>query len=238
MWRYIRGVRKFSLLIRRTYSSSSSFLFLITCTVGWSWSFIYIYRYGFLNRFRFTPTFPNQVYRFDPDTGDVRVVADQFVRSNGIAFNSDGSEVFMYVPLLLFRLLETYLDKFLIWYSTDTGLNAGFMGNNSTLPATMYVHYHQLYVHIAYLFRLFMFRYQYDVDSNSETFKNRRVFAYVDTGIADGVQLDTRGNVFAGTGDGVSVSLSSSSLSFAALFLSPPPFHYPFSCSFPFSKEN
>jgi len=71
--------------------------------------------YGFLNRFRPAPQLPNQVYRFDPDTGSLRVVADQFVRNNGIAFSGDGTEAFI----------------------TDTGLNAGFMGNNSTMPATM-----------------------------------------------------------------------------------------------------
>ena len=31
------------------------------------------------------------------------------------------------------------------------------------------------------------------------------MFAYVDTGIADGIQLDAAGNVYAGTGDGVQV---------------------------------
>jgi gluconolactonase len=52
-------------------------------------------RYGWLGHIRLTPQLPNQVYRFDPDTGSVRVVADQFVRNNGIAFNADGSEVFV-----------------------------------------------------------------------------------------------------------------------------------------------
>jgi sugar lactone lactonase YvrE len=36
---------------------------------------------------------------------------------------------------------------------------------------------------------------------------NRRVFAYVDTGVADGIQLDTQGNVYSGTGDGVQVRI-------------------------------
>jgi gluconolactonase len=38
---------------------------------------------------------PNQVYRFDPDTGTVRVVADGFDRPNGIAFTKDGKTAYM-----------------------------------------------------------------------------------------------------------------------------------------------
>lgn len=52
-------------------------------------------RYGFLNRFRPPPQLPNQVYRFDPDTGSLRVVADGFDRCNGIAFSVDGKTAFM-----------------------------------------------------------------------------------------------------------------------------------------------
>ncbi|TFK91302.1 D-lactonohydrolase-like protein [Polyporus arcularius HHB13444] len=118
--------------------------------------------YGFLNHFRPPPLLPNQVYRFDPDTGSVRVVADGFDRCNGIAFTPDGRTAFV----------------------TDTGANGGFLGNNQTDPATIYA---------------------FDVDAKSNAFKNRRVFAYVDTGIADGIQLDAAGNVYAGTGDGVQV---------------------------------
>lgn len=40
---------------------------------------------------------PNQVYRFDPDTAQVRVVADGFNRCNGIAFTQDGKTAYMYV---------------------------------------------------------------------------------------------------------------------------------------------
>ncbi len=39
--------------------------------------------------FRQRPKLPNQVYRFDPRTGDLRVVADGFGRPNGIAFSPD-----------------------------------------------------------------------------------------------------------------------------------------------------
>ncbi|KAJ6466874.1 calcium-dependent phosphotriesterase [Mycena sanguinolenta] len=118
--------------------------------------------YGWLNHFRPEPLMPNQVYRLDPDTGSVRVVATDFDRNNGIAFSGDGT----------------------IAYVTDTGANAGFLGINSTQPATIYA---------------------YDVDPTSQVFKNRRIFAFTDSGIPDGVQVDTAGNVYAGCGDGVEV---------------------------------
>ncbi|KAM5543968.1 hypothetical protein V8D89_002585 [Ganoderma adspersum] len=118
--------------------------------------------YGFLDRFRPTPLLPNQVYRLDPVTGSVRVVADGFVRCNGIAFSPDGSIAFV----------------------TDSGLHGGFLGFNQTTPATIYA---------------------YDVDPKTSAFVNRRVFAYVDTGVADGIQLDAAGNVYAGCGDGTQV---------------------------------
>lgn len=40
---------------------------------------------------------PNQVYRFDPSTGAVRVVATDFDKCNGIAFTPDGKTAFMCV---------------------------------------------------------------------------------------------------------------------------------------------
>ncbi|CDO76202.1 hypothetical protein BN946_scf184819.g2 [Trametes cinnabarina] len=102
------------------------------------------------------------VYRLDPNTKVVRVVADGFDRCNGIAFSSDGKTAFV----------------------SDTGANGGFLGNNQTEPATIYA---------------------FDVDPKTEAFTNRRVFAYVDTGIADGLQLDANDNLYAGCGDGVQV---------------------------------
>ncbi|KAI9821167.1 MAG: hypothetical protein M1827_003901 [Pycnora praestabilis] len=42
--------------------------------------------YGYEQGFRGRPQLPNQVYRYDPATGDIRVVADGFGRPNGIAF--------------------------------------------------------------------------------------------------------------------------------------------------------
>ncbi|PBK88987.1 D-lactonohydrolase-like protein [Armillaria gallica] len=119
-------------------------------------------KYGFLNHFRPAPQMPNQVYRFDPDTSVVRVVADGFDKCNGLAFSGDGNTA----------------------YVTDTGAVNGFFGNNQTEPATIYA---------------------FDVDPKSHAFMNRRVFAYVDSGIPDGIQVDTDGNVYSGCGDGVQV---------------------------------
>ncbi|KAJ6598463.1 calcium-dependent phosphotriesterase, partial [Mycena vulgaris] len=118
--------------------------------------------YGWLNHFRPEPLMPNQVYRLDPDTGAVRVVATDFDKCNGIAFTGDGKTA----------------------YIADTGASGGFLGNNQTEPATIYA---------------------FDVDSKTQVFKNRRVFAYADAGVPDGVQVDTDGNVYAGCGDGVQV---------------------------------
>lgn len=39
--------------------------------------------YGYLQEFRPRPGLPNQVYRFNPHTGAVTVVADEFVNCNG-----------------------------------------------------------------------------------------------------------------------------------------------------------
>ncbi|KAL8976283.1 MAG: hypothetical protein Q9205_007676, partial [Flavoplaca limonia] len=42
--------------------------------------------YGYEQGFRPKPQLPQHVYRFDPSTGDIRVVADGFGRPNGICF--------------------------------------------------------------------------------------------------------------------------------------------------------
>ncbi|KAF8326185.1 D-lactonohydrolase-like protein [Cantharellus anzutake] len=118
--------------------------------------------YGYMNRFRPLPLLPNQLYAFDPQTSTVRVIADQFEKCNGIAFDADGK----------------------IAYVSDTGAAIGFLGFNQTLPSTIYA---------------------YDVDPLKGTFGNRRVFAYSDAGIPDGIQVDIFGNVFSGCGDGVHV---------------------------------
>ena len=57
-------------------------------------------------------------------------------------------------------------------------------------------------------------RYAFDVepDRTTQTFLNRRVFAYVDTTIPDGFALDERGNVYVTSGDGVVVRYMLASL--------------------------
>ena len=62
--------------------------------------------YGFLNRFHSEPLMPNQVYRFDPVTRRVRVVATDFNRCNGIALSEDGKLAYMYVLFPFFQSLQ------------------------------------------------------------------------------------------------------------------------------------
>ncbi|KAH9476485.1 Lactonohydrolase oryL [Psilocybe cubensis] len=69
-------------------------------------------------------------------------------------------------------------------YVTDTGALSSLGSPDQTKTATIY---------------------KFDVDPISQVFVNRRVFAYADTGIPDGIELDAAGNVYAGCGDGVNV---------------------------------
>ncbi|KAL4890526.1 hypothetical protein BDV59DRAFT_209668 [Aspergillus ambiguus] len=72
--------------------------------------------YGYYQDFRPAPGLPNQVYRFNPDTGAVTVVADGFVHPNGFTFSPDGKHA----------------------YVADTGNNNGFYGIDLTKPASIY----------------------------------------------------------------------------------------------------
>ncbi|KAG6115910.1 hypothetical protein E4U13_002262 [Claviceps humidiphila] len=103
--------------------------------------------YGFEQGFRPKPRLPSQVYRFDPRTRSIRVVADGFGRPNGIAFSPDE------------RVL----------YVTDTHRFHGDGVVDDTHPSTM------------------------------------RVFAMVDAGVPDGIKCDVYGNVYSGSGDGISI---------------------------------
>lgn len=53
--------------------------------------------HGFFHQFRPEPLMRNNVYRFDPDTSAVRVVATDFNHPNGIAFTKDGKIAYVYV---------------------------------------------------------------------------------------------------------------------------------------------
>jgi gluconolactonase len=89
------------------------------------------------------------------------------------------------------------------WHiSTDTGVSGGFLGTNQTFPATMWV---SSTIIIATRFWSKSFSYQFDVDPQTQTFANRRVFAYSDSGVPDGIQLDTMGNVYSGCGEATHV---------------------------------
>lgn len=68
-------------------------------------------------------------------------------------------------------------------YATDTGPMKGFLPIDETRPAAVY---------------------RYDVEENG-TWSGKKIFAFVSPGIPDGVHCDTRGNVYAGCGDGIQV---------------------------------
>ena len=94
--------------------------------------------YGYLNRFRPEPLMPNQVYRLDPISRSVRVVATDFDRCNGIALTQDGKTAYMYVfPLSIPMFVLT--SRLRNDDRTDTGAIRGLIGNNQTEPATMQV---------------------------------------------------------------------------------------------------
>ena len=59
--------------------------------------------------------------------------------------------------------------------------------------------------------------YKFDVDPVSKVFTNRRIFAYIDNGVPDGINIDEQGNVYSGCGDGVHVRIPAHFLLF--LFL-------------------
>ena len=51
--------------------------------------------YGHEQGYRPPPRLPNQVYRFDPETGSIRAMADGFGRPNGICFSPDEQVVYV-----------------------------------------------------------------------------------------------------------------------------------------------
>ncbi|KAI0391602.1 lactonohydrolase [Xylariaceae sp. FL0594] len=75
-------------------------------------------------------------------------------------------------------------------YVADTGAQGVFWGVNASSPATIY---------------------RYDVGEEG-TWSNRQTFAYVSSGIPDGLHVDTKGRLYAGCGDGVHVYNPSATL--------------------------
>lgn len=51
--------------------------------------------YGFLQAYKPKPVLPNQVYCFNPTTGDVRVVAADIAMPNGLCFNHEGTKLYV-----------------------------------------------------------------------------------------------------------------------------------------------
>lgn len=72
--------------------------------------------YGFYQDFRPAPGLRNQVYRYNFETGAVRIAADGFALPNGLTFSPDGKRA----------------------YVTDTGIALGFYGRNLSAPASVY----------------------------------------------------------------------------------------------------
>jgi gluconolactonase len=177
-------------------------------------------RYGFILGYRPQPEIPRQVYMFDPITGAVRVVADGFNQSNGIAFTKDGKRLMCeFIRLLsMGGRLPTNIDCTMQFgyrsfgWNTRTGGPHYDVGISASLLASTFSNKNILCC-----------SYAFDVDSVTLTFKNRRVFAYADCGIPDGIQVDATGNVYAATGDGVQVRAFTSYLPlhiiYAILFL-------------------
>ncbi|OWZ08584.1 Gluconolaconase, partial [Phytophthora megakarya] len=115
--------------------------------------------YGYIQHFRAEPKLPRQIYRFEPSTGVVQVLGDDFVEINGIEFSPD------------YKTL----------YVSDTGAQKADL--DLSRPATIYA---------------------YDI-VNDKRLENKRLFAFADKQIPDGVHTDTDGNVWAGCGDGVHI---------------------------------
>ncbi|KAF9557269.1 calcium-dependent phosphotriesterase [Agrocybe pediades] len=99
------------------------------------------------------------------------------------------SQVYMFDPTTC--LVRVVADGFVtpngIALSPDGKI--GYVGDsagikNSTLPSTVYA---------------------FDIDPETFFFSNRRVFCYIDSGGPDGIQVDTKGNLYVASGDGVQI---------------------------------
>ncbi|KAG8758586.1 hypothetical protein FRC11_003420 [Ceratobasidium sp. 423] len=139
------------------------------------WIFFTDPPYGYHQGFKEYPRLPSQVYAFHPPSGSLRVVADGFQRPNGIVFSPD---------------MRTC-------YITDTGFASAEPEDprplNGSRPGTIYaydvVHSPEGSAH----------------ETHPPALTNRRLFAFTDCGMPDGIKCDTEGNVYAGCFDGVHV---------------------------------
>lgn len=95
------------------------------------------------------------VFRCDPDTGDIAIVAEDFVKPNGLAFSPNES----------------------ILYVSDSGISHDPVGGPHHIRA-------------------------FDV-KNDKKLTNGRLFAEISPGLSDGFRLDTEGNIWTSSHDGV-----------------------------------
>ncbi|KAF6263580.1 calcium-dependent phosphotriesterase [Scenedesmus sp. NREL 46B-D3] len=134
--------------------------------------------YGYKQNFRPPPELGSRVYAFNPTTGAVSVLAEDFAMCNGIAFSPD------------FQTL----------YVTDTGEES-----ENTQPRAETI----------YAFDVVAPAPGSDTESSDSSSKsssaamprleNRRVFAVTCSIKPDGIKVDSNGNVYTGTHDGVEV---------------------------------
>lgn len=132
---------------------------------------------GYQQDIRPVPQLGEQVFAFVPNTTIVRPVADHFGNPNGVQLSPD--ELSAYVTDTIDTDPSTKLPSFMTIYKFDVMYPSmrkqGHEKNKG--PARGEVGF----------------------------FANRRVFAVPSQGIPDGIKLDSRGNVYAGCGDGINV---------------------------------
>ncbi|OTB20072.1 hypothetical protein K445DRAFT_52357 [Daldinia sp. EC12] len=138
--------------------------------------------YGYLQDFRPAPGLRTQIYRYNPETGAVAAVADGFSVNNGKLCSMSSYQMFD-ILIRIYLLGLTFSPNGSHAYVTDTGVFQGVLGWNFSRPASIY---------------------RFDVQEDG-TWDNRKLFAYVDTGVPDGIHCDSNGNVYSGCGDGVQV---------------------------------
>lgn len=142
--------------------------------------------YGYHQEIRPEPVLPSQIYRFDPNEGSIRAIADDFVRPNGLCFSPD------------LKLL----------YVTDTGAIHGAenVPYDKTGKASIYAFDILKTKYGKYFGCLIFVPARLAHFCNLGPFLiNRRLFAFADSGCPDGIKADKKGNVYSGCGDGVNV---------------------------------